>query len=329
MVTRGRALDMVITIALGALITLLAPLWLLHQGANRVATARRRGRRVEIPRVGASSTPLRSVLDGRTPVIVEGLLDDLGLSDAATPEALCALAGGDDIGVEFHDASAPYFLYSGGYGAEVVERRTMRVADFVELMFERGVDPDVVVYRLFGQRAIGGKAGIVLDEFDRALTPVSGRRGEPRFSGVWVGSTGVVTPLHHDAWPGLLFQTYGSKRVAMYGPRDRTNLYFRSPLRGRGRWSDLPARSAEAGPAEYPRATRAIRWEGELRAGDGLYVPPFWAHEMEALEPNISVPFRFATAPRSYLDPGFLRPASEMLRARAGALAPPKPATTS
>jgi hypothetical protein len=56
MITRGRALDMVITIALGALIAVLAPLWLLHQGANRVATARRRGRRVEIPRVGASAT---------------------------------------------------------------------------------------------------------------------------------------------------------------------------------------------------------------------------------------------------------------------------------
>ena len=131
-----------------------------------------------------------------------------------------------------------------------------------------------------------------------------------------IGSAGVVTPLHHDAWPGLLFQTHGRKRVAMYAPSDRSNLSFRTPLRGAGRWSDLPARSSEAPLDRFPRLRHVTRLEAELRPGDALYIPPFWAHEMEALEPNISVPFRFATFRRSHLNPGFLRPASELVRAR-------------
>jgi hypothetical protein len=137
----------------------------------------------------------------------------------------------------------------------------------------------------------------------------------------------VTTPLHHDAWPGLLFQTHGRKRIAMYSPRDRTNLYFRSPLRGAGRWSQLPGRSAEADPAVFPRLTRATRWDGELQPGDALFIPPYWAHEMEAVEANISVPFRFATPWRGFVDPGFLRPASEILRRRLGRMTPAETAS--
>jgi hypothetical protein len=140
---------------------------------------------------------------------------------------------------------------------------------------------------------------------------------------VWIGSTGVVTPLHHDAWPGILFQTEGSKRVAMYSPRDRSNLSFRNPLAGTGRWSTLPGRSADADPTDFPRLAHAVRHETRLHAGDALVIPPFWAHEVEALEPNISIPFRFAGSKLTYLNPGFLRPASELLRRQVDTLRPP------
>ena len=53
---------------------------------------------------------------------------------------------------------------------------------------------------------------------------------------------------------------------------------------------------------------------GTLTPGDVLHIPAFWAHEMEAETANISMPFRFAGTPSTYLNPGFLRPASELLR---------------
>ena len=165
-------------------------------------------------------------------------------------------------------------------------------------------------------RSLDGRIADQLDAFDRAIRPHTSHRTEPRFSGVWIGSTGVVTPLHHDAWPGLLFQTHGHKRAAIYAPTDRTNLYFRSPLHGEGRWSELPGRSADADLDEFPRLTHTVRHETVLGPGDAMYIPPFWAHEMEAVEGNISVPFRFATSRRGHLNPGFLRPASELLRKR-------------
>jgi hypothetical protein len=104
----------------------------------------------------------------------------------------------------------------------------------------------------------------------------------------------------------------GSKRVLMFPPSERPNLYFTSPLAATDRWSTLPARSDDADPSEFPLYARAHRYEGQLEAGDVLFIPAFWSHEIEALEPNISIPYRFGTRPADQLNPGFLRPAYEI-----------------
>jgi len=303
-----------LTAAAFGLVALLTPIWFAHHLFNRITSARRRGSTIEIDRVAAADATIDSLIEAGRPVIVEGLLDRLGLADVATPADLERVAGDQTITVTSYDSSTPYFLYSGGYDTTVAARREMTVHDFVRTMFADGVDAGTVVYQLFGIRALDGEAAGVLDRFDEAVRRHTSRSTEPRFSGVWVGSRGAVTPLHHDAWPGLLFQTHGTKRVAMYRPADRTHLSFRLPLYGAGRWSDLPGRSGDAAPADFPLLARADRYVGELRVGDALYIPPFWAHEMEAVEANISVPFRFAGPRSSYLNPGFLRPASELLR---------------
>jgi hypothetical protein len=309
-----RARAVVITAALLALLAVLIPVWFVHHVVTRVTGARRRGGRIDIERLPADSTTVDQVIEAGQPVIIEGLLDALDLADVATPADLHRAAGDQTITVTSFDDATPYFLYSGGYDTSVVDRRQMNVRDFLSMMFDGGVEPGTVVYQLFGIRSLDGEGAAMLDRFDRAIREHSDAATEPRFSGIWVGSPGATTPLHHDAWPGLLFQTHGTKRVALYRPADRTNLSFRLPLRGEGRWSDLPGRSDDASPADFPRLQRANRFVGVLQPGEALYIPPFWAHEMEAVEANISVPFRFAGPRSSYLNPGFLRPASEMLR---------------
>ncbi len=301
---------------LPALVGVLTPIWFTHDRTTRLITSRRTGRTDAIGRMPAAEADIDDIIRSRTPVIIEGLTGQLGVERAATPASLRARAGDSTLSVSLHDAEAPYFLYSGGYGATVTERRTMTVSDFLDLMFGDGPPAGTVAYQLFGINSVDGRIADELDEFDRVIAPLTSHATAPQFSGVWIGSAGVVTPLHHDAWPGLLFQTHGRKRVAMYAPVDRANLSFRTPLAGEGRWSDLPARSSDADPDDYPGLDHAVRYEAELAPGDALFIPPFWAHEMEAVEPNVSVPFRFATFRRSHLNPGFLRPASEMARAR-------------
>ena len=215
--------------------------------------------------------------------------------------------------VHRHRGDAPYFLYVGDYGAVRTRTDEMTIEPFLDEMFSPdGAPDDTCTYKLFAIEALDGGIGTIIREMGAQLEEMSGRRADPAASGVWIGSTGVTTPLHHDAWTGLLFQPVGSKRVAMYAPHDRHNVYFSSPFRPESRWTGLPARSIEADRREFPRLSRAIRHEGVLEAGDTLFIPPFWSHEVQALEPNISIPFRFTTRPIDHLNPGFLRPAVEI-----------------
>ena len=296
------------------LLAVLTPIWFIHHLLTRVTGIRRRGERIDIERLPADSITIDEVIAAGQPVIIEGLLGALGIDDVATPADLERLAGDQMLTVDSFDDASPYFLYSGGYDTSVVATQKMTMSKFLTMMFDDGVEPGTVVYQLFGIRSLDGAGAAMLDRFDHAVRDHNDAATEPRFSGIWVGSPGATTPLHHDAWPGLLFQTHGTKRVAMYRPADRTNLSFRLPLRGEGRWSELPGRSDDASSADFPLLAHAQRFVGELHPGEALYIPPFWAHEMEAVEANISVPFRFAGPRSSYLNPGFLRPASEMFR---------------
>ena len=304
----------VLAAGLLALLAVLTPIWFVHHLVTRAAGVRRRGERIEIERRPADSITIDEVIGTGRPVIIEGLLGALGIDDVATPADLERLAGDQMLTVTSFDDASPYFLYSGGYDTSVVGKQKMTMHDFLTMMFDHGVEPGTVVYQLFGIRSLDGAGAAMLDRFDEAVRNTSDAATEPRFSGIWVGSPGATTPLHHDAWPGLLFQTHGVKRVALYRPADRTNLSFCLPLRGEGRWSELPGRSDDASSADFPLLAHTQRYVGELHPGEALYIPPFWAHEMEAVEANISVPFRFAGPRSSYFNPGFLRPASEMFR---------------
>lgn len=301
-------------IGLAGLVAVLIPIWLTHHLATRILGKRRRGSTVDIERIDARTASLEDVMATGRPVILEGLVDELGLAHLATPDALRELAGDQSINVTEFDATRPYFLYSGGYDTRALDKHPMAVRDLLDTMFDSGVADGTVVYQLFGINSLNGETANVLDQVDRAVKSKVDRATEPRFSGIWIGSPGAVTPLHHDAWPGLLFQTHGTKRVAMYAPSDRTHLSFRSPLHGAGRWSDLPGRSADAQLVDFPDLAHARRFVGTLTPGDVLHIPAFWAHEMEAETANISMPFRFAGTKATYFNPGFLRPASELLR---------------
>ena len=300
----------------GALVVVLVPIWAGHRLLSEVRTRRRSGTTTTIPRVDARDITLDELIRSRRPVIIEGLVEQLDLPLVPDLDGLRSLAAGrtDAFGVTSHRGDAPYFLYVGDYGAEAVSTTQMNLAEFLDFMFDDvGRDPDTCTYRLFGIADLDHEVGRIIDSMADGLSKLTDRRAERKASGIWIGSKGVTTPLHHDAWTGLLFQFTGSKRVLMFPPEDRTNIYFTSPFAATDRWSKLPGRSDDADPEEYPRFAGASRHEGRLEAGDVLFIPPFWAHEVEALEANISIPFRFGTRPVDHVNPGFLRPANEVL----------------
>jgi hypothetical protein len=309
-------ITMLTAVALTGLVALLVPIWAAHRLFSELRVRRPKGSRTEIRRVAAGDVDMNEVINGDSPVIIEGLVPELGLPIVPDLEGLRELANRQTAAftVKSHKREAPYFLYVGDYGAELARTDDMTLDEFLDFMFDDrdGRDPETCTYRLFGVDDLEAEVGGIIDSMADGLSRLTDRQPDRRASGIWIGSTGVVTPLHHDAWTGLLFQLTGSKRVLMFPPTERPNLYFTSPFAATDRWSTLPARSDDADPDTYPRFQRAMGHVGRLDAGDVLFIPPFWSHEVEALEPNISIPFRFGTRPIDYVNPGFLRPAYEV-----------------
>ncbi len=293
------------------------PIWTVHRFATGLLVRRPEGSRTPIPRVAATDVDLDEVIAGNRPVVISGLIERLDLPLVPDLDGLRELAHRNSsvFKVRSHSAHAPYFLYVGDYGAELTGTEDMTLASFLDSMFG---DPtkrdDTCVYRLFGVNDLDGDIGGIIDSMSEGLATLTDRRPDRSASGIWIGSSGVVTPLHHDAWTGLLFQMTGSKRVLMFPPTERPNLYFTSPFAAKDRWSMLPGRSDDADAADFPRFARAQGFEAQLDAGDVLFIPAFWSHEIEALEANISIPFRFGTRTIDQLNPGFLRPAYEVYR---------------
>ena len=313
---------------IAGLIAALTPIWVADDLLARLRSRRRRGSTTTIPRVAlADGTGLDELMRASEPVIITDLYDQLELTTAPDIDGLRSVAPDSSFPVHRHRADAPYFLYVGDYGAVKTRTDQMTIGPFLEEMFSGSTDAhdDTCTYKLFSIDALDGGVGEIIREMGRQLEAMSERRADPSASGIWIGSEGVTTPLHHDAWTGLLFQPVGSKQVAMYAPHDRHNIYFSSPFQPTSPWTSLPARSREADPHEFPRLARSTRHEGLLEAGDALFIPPYWSHEVEALEPNISIPFRFATRRADHINPGFLRPAVEIFHKKYLAASQPTP----
>jgi hypothetical protein len=305
-------------VGLAGLIGALTPVHAAHRSIVRARTGRRVATTQLIPKVRLADRSLDDIMAAGRPVIITDLIERIHFEHRPDVDGLRALAETVDttFRVRTHRRHSPYFLYVGDYGAEVERVEQMNLGDFVERMFSGGLDDESCVYQLFSIKHLDGAIARMVDDIADAVAQLTDRPADRHASGVWIGSEGVVTPLHHDAWTGLLLQIHGSKRVAMYSPTDRANLSFVSPFQPTERWSMLPARSADAEVAEFPRLAHARRHEARLDAGEALFIPAFWSHEVEALETNISIPFRFGTRRADYLNPGFLRPAVEIFHGK-------------
>lgn len=119
---------------------------------------------------------------------------------------------------------------------------------------------------------------------------------------IWMGNSrhGIVTPLHHDFHDNLYVVVEGRKRFTLYPPSQACNLYPRGHLervRDNG-WIDYRDMKTNPMPhlcrvdpdrpdlSAFPgfREAENHRLELELEAGDLLYFPAGWFHQVRSLE---------------------------------------------
>lgn len=130
------------------------------------------------------------------------------------------------------------------------------------------------------------------------------KMGPPRF---WIGPAGTVTPLHCDYDDNIFAQIWGTKRVflspphhdAFLYPREANAILFGSPF-------DPEAPDFDT----FPLARHATMIECIVSAGELLYVPAGWYHQVRSLTFSLSAN-RWARALPLALegDPSLVQPA--------------------
>lgn len=80
----------------------------------------------------------------------------------------------------------------------------------------------------------------------------------------------------------ILVQVVGRKRVVLFPPRDSPNLYL---VGDKSRLLDIDTPNTDT----FPNFSRATRYEAFLEAGEVLYIPALWFHNVTALEFGVAV----------------------------------------
>lgn len=192
---------------------------------------------------------------------------------AAGPEARGRLHYGDDLAVNFHTASAPL---------EQI---------FAAMERAEKAAPGGTLY--LGSIDIAAH----FDGLDTENNLMLGDR-DPLAS-IWIGTAAQIA-AHNDFPDNLAVCAAGRRRFTLFPPEQFANLYL-GPL------DNTPAGRAVTmvdfdAPnwARFPRFAEAVRagWTVELNAGDAIFIPSSWWHQVEGLAPfNILINYWWRDTP--------------------------------
>lgn len=107
---------------------------------------------------------------------------------------------------------------------------------------------------------------------------------------IWIGPKGTLTPLHRDDTDNLFAQVWGQKSFILAAPHHREAL---------GTWSTSPEGGldgCEVNPdapdyQRFPAARNVPFLRVTLEAGDLLFLPEGWFHQVESVSTSLSVNF--------------------------------------
>ncbi|MCA1324927.1 cupin-like domain-containing protein [Herbaspirillum sp. alder98] len=108
------------------------------------------------------------------------------------------------------------------------------------------------------------------------------KMGPARF---WIGPAGTVTPLHCDYDDNIFAQIWGSKRIILSPPHHHDLLY---PTQANGLLFGSPFDPEKPDFERFPLARQALMIECIVAAGEMLYVPAGWYHQVRSLTFSLS-----------------------------------------
>lgn len=228
------------------------------------------------------------------------------------------------IGWQTHQWSNDYLAYKAGAHEVLVQKRggaeysaessayiPMRFADFLRQVMARSGGDDRIYLNLQTDNVIEPPLLQLLGDFS---IPPYFKDLTLRCVNLWMGNSEntITTPLHHDFNDNLYVVVEGCKRFTLFPPEHAPNLYPRGELLGvepngiirYATLSGMPHLSQVDIQApdrlRFPRYADAepARMDVEIQAGEMLFLPAGWFHQVSSTGRHIAVSF-FAMVPES------------------------------
>ena len=114
-----------------------------------------------------------------------------------------------------------------------------------------------------------------------------------RHSRIWLAAAGTGSPLHRDLADNLFVQVTGRKRFLLAHCNDTPWLYSHGIASGLPNFSRVDVENLDL--MTFPLAGRVGIAEVVLEAGDALYLPRRWWHQVRALETGAAINFWWAS----------------------------------
>ena len=226
-----------------------------------------------VPRVQGLSADafLRDYYAAGRPVIIQGEMDDWPATKLWNPEYLKRKVGTAPVEFQGRRNANPSFELQ-----KDAHKQTLPFDAYIDLITGRaGNEAYITAYNSGGNNA----ALACLQDDVRPLSKfLTGKPGMP-----WIGPIGTFTPLHFDLTNNLIVQVVGSKRFIMLPPSE-------TPLLSNYRhvFSAVHDIADEDALARHPRARDAVTYEFDLEAGELLFIPIGWWHQVTALDFSVS-----------------------------------------
>ena len=158
--------------------------------------------------------------------------------------------------------------------------QTMRFGDYIDVL-EHGERPDCYL--------VEPGSNWIPELGDDVRVPEYCREAPWRNTRFWLSAANTSAPLHRDLAENLFFQVVGRKRFFLYPPSATPWLYsnpLRSALPNYSRFDpEMPDYD------RFPLGREMAPIEVILQAGDALYLPSRWWHQVRSLD--ISASFNF------------------------------------
>lgn len=233
---------------------------------------------------------LRNVKADRKPAVLRGL--DLGpcVERWRDPEYLMSKVPADRT-VSVHVTSDP------GRMSFTAKNFEYRLCSFAELIRKSSTSGGETPIHYYLRHTTSGKDGVpanfwtdfpelaedlVLPEGGHLLVPPK----ERLFSSVLrVSSPGIRVWTHYDVLDNVYLQVVGRKQAVLWAPDEALNMY----LAGGDKSEVTDIDDMAQIEARFPRFLRAVKWTAHLEAGDALFIPALWFHNMLALDFGVAV----------------------------------------